>query len=508
LRLPRSSGILLHPTSLPSPHGIGDLGDGADQFVDFLVSARQTLWQVLPLGPTGYGDSPYQSFSTFAGNPLLVSPDRLVADQLLAAEDLLEVPPLPESRVDYGAVIAYKQALFARMAERFRTSSGHALAGDFDRFRRKERAWLDDYALFMALKEAHGGAVWSEWEPAIARRRPSALKSWRTRLADSITQHQLLQFAFARQWQSVQKRARENGIRIVGDLPIFVAYDSADVWSHPDQFFLDERGRPTVVAGVPPDAFSSTGQLWGNPLYRWDVMADRGYDWWVDRLRHTLDHVDLLRIDHFIGLTRYWEVPATEHDAINGRWVLGPGSELLGAARETLGSLPIITEDLGLVTPEVEALRDRFELPGMKVLQFAFGGDATNPYLPHRHVPHCVVYTGTHDNDTTVGWFATAPAAERSFVQRYLARSGEDIAYDLIRVALGSVADSAIVPLQDVLGLGSEARMNLPGRPDGNWSWRFTADQLDEAHGERLGEMVELYARLPSSTTTERGPAK
>ncbi len=497
MRLPRSSGILLHPTSLPGRYGVGDLGDAAFGFVDFLAGAKLGVWQVLPLGPTAFLDSPYQCFSAFGGNPLLISPDKLMADGLLTADDLRTLPTFPADRVDFGPVIAYKRDLLQRAAQRFKTGANRALTTAFESFQQEQASWLDDYALFMALKEAHNFAMWWTWEPGIASRTPRALAKWRTRLAEAVVDHQLFQFLFFRQWRAVKQYANERGIRIIGDVPIFVAHDSADVWSHRDLFFLNQRGKLTVVAGVPPDLFSTKGQLWGNPLYRWGVMAAQHYKWWIDRLRTNLALVDVLRIDHFIGFTRSWQVRAGEQTAIKGRWVRGPGLAFGYAVRKALGTLPIIAEDLGAMTPEVDAMRDELDLPGMKVLQFAFDGDASNRFLPHNYTPNYVVYTGTHDNDTTVGWFRAVEPGVRSFVQRYLARSGDDIAYDFIRAAMSSVADTVIVPLQDVLVLGSEARMNLPARPAGNWGWRFRAEMLNEWHLKRLREMVELYGREP-----------
>ena len=494
MRFPRSSGILLHPTSLPGRYGIGDLGDEAYRFVDFLVNAKQRLWQVLPLGPTGYGDSPYQCFSAFAGNPLLISPDKLIEDGLLEKDDVRDMPAFPAERVDYGPVIEYKRALLGLAARRFATHAGASLKGAFDAFRREQAFWLDDFALFMALKDAHDGAVWNTWPKDIATRHPEALEKWSAKLADSILTHQILHFLFFRQWLALKRYTNERGVRIIGDIPIFVAYDSADVWAHPDLFFLDEHGQSTVVAGVPPDLFTETGQLWGNPLYRWDVMAEHRYAWWIDRFRAILTQVDMVRLDHFIGFTRYWEVPASEDTAMHGRWVPGPGEALFHAVERALGKLPIIAEDLGVVTPQVEALRDQFEFPGMKTVQFAFTGP-DNPFLPHNYTHNYVVYTGTHDNDTSMGWFASAPRSERSFAQRYLARDGEDFAWDLIRAAMSSVADTVVIPLQDVMNLGSQARMNYPGRPAGNWVWRFTRGMLNNGHRDRLREMVELYSR-------------
>ncbi|MGH2593514.1 MAG: 4-alpha-glucanotransferase [Anaerolineae bacterium] len=504
MRFPRSSGILLHPTSLPGRYGIGDLGDEAYRFVDFLTSAKQRLWQVLPLGPTGYGDSPYQCFSAFAGNPLLVSPDKLIEDGLLTRDDVRDVPNFPADCVNYGDVIPFRFDLLHRAAQRFKSGTSGSLAAAFDVFCQDAAGWLDDFALFMALKDAHSGTVWSSWESGIVKRTPEAIGRWSEALAETVFAHKFLQFLFFRQWTAVKQYANDRGIRIIGDIPIFVAYDSADVWSHPDLFFLDDRGQPTVVAGVPPDMFTETGQLWGNPLYRWDALARQGYAWWIDRFRATLSQVDIVRLDHFIGFTRYWEVPAGEETAENGRWVPGPGAAIFHAVEAVLGKLPIIAEDLGVVTPQVEALRDKFEFPGMKTIQFAFTGP-DNPFLPHNYTQNYVVYTGTHDNDTSRGWFSTASPEEKSFAQRYLARNGADFAWDLIRAAMSSVADTVIVPLQDVLGLGSEARMNYPGRPSGNWGWRFTPGMLNDGHGSRLREMVELYGREPiEATDSER----
>ena len=491
----RVSGILLHPTSLPGRFGIGDLGPEALEWVEFLAAAGQKLWQVLPLGPTGYGDSPYQSFSAFAGNPYLVSPECLAEDGLLATADLESAPAFPSARVDFGPVIEWKLALLARAHERFAAGAASALAAPYAEFRREHAAWLEDFALFMALKDAHGGAAWTTWEPGLAGRRPGALESARTRLAAAMDSQRGRQFLFFRQWAAVRAAAHDAGIRILGDVPIFVAHDSADVWANPGLFQLDARGAPTVVAGVPPDYFARTGQLWGNPLYRWDVMRRDGYAWWIARLRATLAMVDLVRLDHFRGFEACWEVPAGDPTAEHGRWVEGPGDHFFDAVRSALGALPVIAEDLGHITPPVVALRDWLELPGMRILQFAFGSSARNPYLPHNHVRNCVVYTGTHDNDTTRGWYASAPEKERHFARSYLGREGGDFTWDLIRAGMASVADTFIVPLQDVLDLGPEARMNLPGRLGGNWGWRFRREQLTDASRDRLLDLTETYGR-------------
>ena len=503
----RNSGILLHPTSLPGPYGVGDLGAEAKRFVDFLVRAGQTLWQVLPLGPTGYGDSPYQCFSAFAGNPLLISLDGLVEDELLTPDDVRDPPPFPLDSADYGAVIPYRQALLARAAERFHDGASPALEPDFDAFCAAQASWLDDFALFMALKEEHDLTTWSTWPADLVARDALALEAARARLATTVRKHKVCQLLFFRQWAAIRRYANQRGVRVIGDIPIFVAYDSADVWANPELFFLAANGKPTVVAGVPPDYFSATGQLWGNPLYRWDVMAQQGYAWWIQRLRMMFTQVDILRIDHFIGIHHYWEIPARAKTAIKGRYRPGPGAPFLHAAREALGDLPIIAEDLGALTPEVEALRDQFALPGMKILQFAFDSDASNPFLPHNYPKRCVAYTGTHDNDTAAGWFAKASPEERSLVQRYFARSGDDISFDFIRGVMGSGADTVIIPLQDVLCCGSDARMNFPGVASGNWQWRFRAGAIGDWHVGRLAEMAELYGRAPEKPDAVKKPS-
>ncbi|NOT33425.1 MAG: 4-alpha-glucanotransferase [Candidatus Eisenbacteria bacterium] len=490
----RRGGLLLHPTSLPGRFGIGDLGPEASRWVQAVAESGLSLWQVLPLGPTGFGDSPYQCFSAFGGNPLLVSPERLREDGLLTAADLDSTPAFPLSHVDFGPVIAFKSALLDRAFERFESSPPAALRGAFEAFGEAQDHWLDDYALFAALKREYGGYAWTRWAPELARREPAALAVARARLARELRSERFRQFAFFRQWSRLREEARAAGVAIVGDVPIFVAHDSADVWAHPELFHLDAQLQPSIVAGVPPDYFSATGQRWGNPLYRWDVLEARGYDWWVERLRAVLELVDLVRLDHFRGFDTYWEVPADSATAEHGRWVAGPGDDFFRAMRDALGGLPLIAEDLGDVRPEVLELRDRWGLPGMTVLQFGFEAD-DHEFAPHRHVPQRVVYTGTHDNDTTRGWFAAAEESTRDRLRRYLATDAHDVAWDLIREAFRSVATTAIVPLQDVLDLGAEARMNLPGRPAGNWTWRFTADRFGAAPRERLRELASLYGR-------------
>ena len=494
MSFPRRAGVLLHPTSLPGPHGIGELGSAAHDWVEFLERSRMKLWQVLPLGPTGFGDSPYQSFSSFAGNPYLVSPKLLVEDGLLLRDDLAATPGFAPDTVDFGPVIAWKLGLLARAFERFEASRG-PIVEEFEAFASSQRAWLDDFALFMALKESLR-RPWIEWDESLLLRRPGALAAARERLAGAVAAQRFRQFLFFRQWQAVRVHAHAAGIRIVGDVPIFVAHDSADVWAHPELFELDAHGRPTAVAGVPPDYFSPTGQLWGNPLYRWEVHARSGYAWWIDRLRATLAMVDIVRLDHFRGFETHWRIPADAPTAETGRWVPGPGRALFDALRTALGELPLIAEDLGEVTPEVYELRDALGLPGMKILQFAFGSDAHDPFLPHNFSRNSVVYTGTHDNDTTRGWYAgTSTPAERDYARRYMRTNGDDIAWDMIRLAFASVADTAIVPLQDVLDVGPEGRMNLPGRLAGNWGWRFREGALRPAHEERLQELAALYGR-------------
>jgi 4-alpha-glucanotransferase len=491
----RSAGLLLHPTSLPGPYGIGDLGPAAFAWVDALVRARQTWWQVLPLGPTGYGDSPYQCFSAFAGNPLQVSPELLRRDGLLSADDLADAD-FPADRVSYGPVIDFKTRLLARAWEKLK-GAAPALRDEFEQFTAREAHWLDDFALFMALKQAHGGRSWLEWPAELVLREPAELERARAELREPIGQQRFAQFLFFRQWKDLKAYANGRRVRLIGDLPIFVSSDSADVWANPDLFQLDKRRRPKVVSGVPPDYFSATGQLWGNPLYNWKKLKATGYAWWVARLRATLEQVDLVRLDHFRGFEAYWEVPAGMPTAQVGRWVPGPRADLFKALQAALGKLPLIAEDLGVITEEVEALRVRFGLPGMRILQFGFGGAFEARFLPHNFEWNTVVYTGTHDNDTTVGWYAALTDAERAFLHRYLPEAVRDVAWGMIRVAWASVADHALAPLQDVLGLGTEARMNLPGRAAGNWRWRFSAGQLTGDLLDRLARFTEVYGRVP-----------
>lgn len=493
MKFERSSGVLLHPTSLPGPYGIGDIGPSAFQFVDWLADSGCKLWQILPLGPTGYGDSPYQCFSAFAGNPYLISPDYLLRDDLLHPDDLVATPDFPADKVDFGQIIPWKLNLLERAFIRFKSAS-LAVRHEFDRFCAENVSWLPDYALFMALKEANGGGAWGGWPDALRKRDPDALTEASQRHADAVERYTFYQFAFFRQWVALREHAHQCGLKILGDIPIFVAYDSADVWAHPELFYLDESGQPTVVAGVPPDYFSRTGQLWGNPLYRWDVLKGREYDWWIARFRATLKQVDIVRLDHFRGFAGYWEIPAGSRTAESGRWVSGPGEDFLSAVEAGLGGLPIIAEDLGEITPDVIELRDQFELPGMKILQFAFTGP-DNAFLPHNYPAHCVTYTGTHDNDTALGWYESAPEQERDFARRYLDTDGSNFAWELTRAVWSSVAVYAIAPMQDLLSLGTEARMNFPSKLGGNWGWRVSWEELSQELQERLRELNYLYLR-------------
>jgi 4-alpha-glucanotransferase len=479
---------------LPGRFGIGDLGEAAYRFADFLQRAGQSIWQVLPLGPTGYGDSPYQCFSAFAGNPLLISLEKLVERGDLCPDDLADVPDFPRD-VDYGRVIQFRLPLLRRAAARFYERARGEERRAYDEFCRNQGWWLDDYARFMTLKEVNGGElVWTEWT-----RQDAGAGDW----------HKFVQFEFFRQWGDLRRYCHELGIRIMGDMPIYVAHDSADVWAHRDLFQLDSRGMPVVVAGVPPDYFSATGQLWGNPIYRWEVMAARGYDWWIDRFRATLAAVDIVRLDHFRGFQAYWEVAAGESTAISGRWVEGPGATLFEAAQASLGELPIVAENLGVITPEVEAIRQQFGFPGMAILQFAFGKDPQAPtFQPHNYPRDVVAYSGTHDNDTTVGWWTSAGegdstrtaadvAREKAFARRYLNSDGTEINWVLMRTLMASVATTVLFPLQDVLGLGSKARMNRPAIASGNWRWRFAPEMLSSSIEARLRELAETYDRLP-----------
>ncbi|MCI0550749.1 MAG: 4-alpha-glucanotransferase [Anaerolineae bacterium] len=555
MKFERSGGILLHPTSLPGPYGIGDLGPQAYRFVDWLASTGCKLWQVLPLGPTGYGDSPYQCFSAFAGNPYLIGFDALIEDGLLTTNDFADMPNFSASRVDpstrlrvnFGLLIPWKLNLLERAYSRFVALSGatagrvgggfryatnatqpppsyrdqgsavkgpvlsnvEGLYSEFNFFSAENAAWLDDYALFMSLKEANGGGAWNNWNESIRKRKKSAMDKARKEHAESVRRHSFYQFLFFRQWNKLRAYANERDIKIIGDIPIFIAYDSADAWANPDLFFLDEDSLPTVVAGVPPDYFSPTGQLWGNPLYRWDAHKETGYAWWLERFRAVLKTVDIVRLDHFRGFAGYFEIQFGQPTAEHGRWVPGPGSDFFKAMDAHLSDglatpqieLPIIAEDLGLITADVVTLRDEFRLPGMKILQFGFVSPK-DPFLPHNYPANCVAYTGTHDNDTALGWFDSAPEEEREFALRYLdiqpcegSEPSQGFAWELIRAVWSSVAVYAITPMQDLLSLGTEARMNFPSRLGGNWEWRIKEEDMSEALAKRLGEFNELYLR-------------
>jgi len=496
---PRASGILLHPTSFPSKFGIGDLGESAYSFIDFLVQSAQQLWQVLPLGPTGYGNSPYASYSAMAGNPLLISPESLEKQGLLTAEDFVNLPEFPRNKVDFDQVVPIKLPLLKKACENFRAKATPQQQQEFAQFCTAKAYWLDDYALFMALKDTNEGVSWYQWETEIARRHPEALTRSQQQLEAEIFYHKFVQFEFFRQWNELKHYANQQGIVIIGDIPIYVAHDSADVWANPEIFCLDEEtGEVALMAGVPPDYFSETGQLWGNPVYNWEKLQQLNFKWWVQRFQAILDYVDIIRIDHFRGFQAYWAVKQGETTAMNGEWIEAPGEALFHTINEQLGKLPVLAEDLGVITPEVEALRDRFEFPGMKILQFAFGSDAANPFLPFNFPRNCVVYTGTHDNDTTVGWFNSASEYEKERLQRYLGcLSSDGIHWDLIRLALSSVANQALIPLQDLLGLPTEARMNYPSKPEGNWEWRYPSDDLTSELRDRLKSLTELYGRAP-----------
>ncbi len=487
MSFPRNAGVLLHPTSLPGAHGIGELGAEAHKFLDFMTATGLKIWQMLPLGPTGYGDSPYQCFSAFAGNPMLIEVPGTGGD-------------FAKDTVEFEKVIAHKKVLIEAACDRFVPDNRyHAfVAANSD--------WLPDYALFIAVKQAFGGVQWTGWDADIAAREPAAMTHWRDKLGVQIERVQMQQYFFFSQFYALKRAAAAKGIQLMGDLPIYVAHDSADVWANPKLFRLDVKGHPIVQAGVPPDYFSATGQLWGNPIYDWDVMAEQNYAWWVKRMRASFQLFDIVRIDHFRGFESYWEVPGDDTTAVNGKWVKGPGDALFKAIEQALGPLPIVAEDLGLITPEVAALRDGMGYPGMAILQFAFGTDSSaNDFTPHNYTRHKVVYTGTHDNDTTVGWWTqgagdstrTAEDVEKEhdYAKRYLNSDGTEIHWVMMRVALASVANTVLVPMQDILGLGGEARMNLPGRQAGNWGFRFSWDQVTPQITHRLAELVDTYDR-------------
>lgn len=507
MRFRRASGVLLHPTSLPGSFGIGDLGPEAFKFVDFLVESGQSYWQILPLGPTGYGDSPYQSFSAFAGNALMVSPEKLVEDELITDEVLKSKPDFPAHKVDFGAVFEWKRELLANAYKGFHHITSVDLRGKFETFCQENEYWLDDYALYRAIKITQGQKPWYEWPDKFMLRDERTLRTSTEQLFEQIHAEKFYQFLFFRQWHAVKAHANENGVKIVGDIPIFIALDSTDVWCNQDKFKLNPDGTAKMVAGVPPDYFSTTGQLWGNPIYDWDAMRADGFRWWIARFRSAFMTVDIARVDHFRGFAAAWEVPGTDATAENGRWVDVPGKELFTTLQQELGDLPVIAEDLGVITPDVEELRDGFGFPGMRILQFAFGGDAKNHDLPHNYLNNCVAYTGTHDNDTTVGWWLSQAGAgstrdeaeinrEHEFCMKYLNTDGSEIHWNFIRAIWASVADTAIAPVQDLLGLGTEGRMNLPASTSGNWYWRFTDGALTDEIVTRLRVLTETYGRV------------
>ena len=505
---PRESGLLLHITSLPGPYGTGDLGPEAYRFADFLHEAGQTLWQVLPIVPVGYGYSPYASPSTFAGNPMFISPDLLVADGLLSEGDLADVPDFPDDSVDFQRVEPFKEKLLQTAWRTFSAGGFPALSEEFESFRTRNARWLESYALFQVLKAHHDRVEWTAWQPRYAQRDPEAIADFMKRHADDILRIQFLQYLFDRQWKRLKTYCNARSIRIFGDLPIYVAQDSADVWANPSLFHLDESGKATVVAGVPPDYFSETGQRWGNPIYRWDKMASTEYAWWTERMSRILELVDLVRLDHFRGFEAFWQVPASEDTAMNGEWVRGPGADLFETLEKRLGELPLVAENLGVITEGVTDLMDRFDLPGMAILQFAFDDDSSNEFLPHNYTPRLVAYTGTHDNDTFTGWYRETRSTQddevirraKTYCREYLdvaERDTDDLHWKAIRALMASVAERVVTPVQDVLGLGVDARMNTPGEPDGNWEWRLQPDLLGPGVRDRLRDLTRVFGRLP-----------
>ena len=495
----RGGGVLLHLTSLPSPFGVGDMGAWAYKFVDFLAETKQNFWQILPLNPTnlGHGSSPYHSTSAFACNPLLISPELLVQDGLIEEGDLPHIAESSKARVDYHKATSLKEKLFHKAFERFKSREK---SHDYEEFCAQNTLWLDDYALFVALKSHFQGEVWSEWPEEFRDRETGALEWVKKELHDVVEKESFLQYIFFKQWQTLKGYCNEKGIKIIGDMPIYVVHDSADIWVHPDLFKLDDKKSPYAVAGVPPDYFSETGQLWGNPVYRWDVLKKKGYAWWLQRLKQGFKLFDFVRIDHFRGFVSYWEVTADEKNAINGKWVEAPAEDFFSVILDKFPKAPIIAEDLGLITPDVWEVMQQFGFPGMKVLLFAFGEDLpTNPYAPHNHIGNCVVYTGTHDNNTARGWFEKeAKPEEKRRLALYLGReiTEEEIHWELVRLAMMSVANTAIIPMQDILGLGGQSRMNRPAKKDGNWKWRLLPAQLTPSLAEKLLEMTEIYGRV------------
>jgi len=495
MRFTRSAGTLVHPTSFATKYGIGDLGSSARTFIDFLVNSKQAIWQVLPLGPTGYGNSPYASYSAFAGNIYLISPDTLLDKGLITAEQAKKAEMPISTEVNYQEVFKRKRSLLEEASKNFYANRSSSQEQKFEDFKKQNEYWLHDFVLFMTALEINNGTPWNRWENELSRRTSKGIKKLKDKHADRISFHYWTQFEFFNEWYDIKKYATENKIRIIGDIPIFVDHNSADVWSHPQYFAVDESGDRQLVAGVPPDYFSETGQLWGNPQYKWKSLENDNYSWWIQRFEQMFSMYHAIRVDHFRGFDAYWEVKADEKTAINGRWVKGPGSKLFDTIKEELGELPIIAEDLGVITPEVVELRERYNFPGMKILQFAFSGSYANSFLPHNYSPNCVTYTGTHDNDTSLGWFQQAPEDEKHKAREYTKSDGEEINWELIRLGLLSVADQAVVPLQDFMNLDSPHRMNLPGTATGNWDWRYTPDMLENVDTDRIKHLITMANR-------------
>ncbi|MHA1674111.1 MAG: 4-alpha-glucanotransferase [Promethearchaeota archaeon] len=508
----RSAGILLHPTSFNTPYGIGDLGPQAFEFVQFLENAGQRYWQMLPLGPTGYADSPYQTLSAFAGNPLLISPDGLIQLGLLTKIEvlgLLDTIMVPSkdpsvkkwtqsSRVEYSHAIKLKESIFISAFEKFHENSSEfsSLRKEFGEFCEQEASWLEEFVLFYSLKAAHDMKAWVEWPKPYVMRDQSSLNKWKDSHAEELEYYKFIQWIFYRQWRELKAYANAHGVKIIGDMPIFVAHDSVDVWMDRELFTVDSTGQLTSQAGVPPDYFSKTGQLWGNPLYKWKEMAAQNYKWFIQRFKQIFQLCDWIRIDHFRGFQAYWEIPAEAETAITGKWVKAPGKELFIAVKTALGNLPIIAEDLGVITPEVDALRHHFGFPGMKVLQFAFTDDATNPHLPHNISPATVAYTGTHDNDTSLGWWENhATKSEIKYAHQYIYSDGSNIVDDMVHLLYRTVAVVAIIPFQDVLGEGSEARMNVPSFTSGNWQYKMPYGVLTKEKAKWLRNLTKIYGR-------------
>lgn len=497
MRFPRSSGTLVHPTSFPSNYGMGDLGHEAYDFINYLETTGQTVWQVLPLGPVGYGNSPYASYSAFAGNPYLISPDKLEEKGYISSRELSNAALPVTVQADYEGAYQKKDKLYRKAFKNYQSSKTGDDEKKLKNFKKRNSYWLEDFTLFMACSISNNRDTWNKWEKGLAQRKPASLDKARKTFAEDIEYHTWLQFEFFEQWNTLKDYANSKNIRVVGDIPIFVDHNSADVWSHPEFFAVDKQGNRQLVAGVPPDYFSETGQLWGNPLYKWKALKKDNFSWWVERFKQMFDLFDAIRVDHFRGFDEYWEVKASEETAINGKWVKAPGIDLFTTIKNEIGSLPIIAEDLGLMTQGVEDLRDQFNFPGMKILQFAFDSDSGNNFLPHNYPQNCVTYTGTHDNDTTIGWYQSAPEVEQHRAREYTRSDGSEIQWELIRLGMLSVADQAIFPLQDFMDLNSSHRMNTPGTVGDNWMWRYTPDMLANVDKERIKDLVEMSNRLP-----------